>query len=271
MTELQQIMTEDTVCTNRETNEELCVRIQHGDQKAKNLLLERNAGLIHAIAWRERRKYTYLMVELEDLWAAGQMGMLHAAELFQEESGNSFVTYAWSHVRQSIQREIVRGGTMIRIPVHLHERMHKISVYRESFSNVDYRGLAQRITKGEREGYGLTEREVRDCLSQTEPALSVRSLNDPLSQDGTLEREETICDSEIPTPDQIVEVRWMVSACLACLTPREREVIEMRYGLDGAPERTLLEIGTLLEISKERVRQLEQRAMQKMRTWVART
>lgn len=253
--------------SKRETNESLCTQIQKGDYSAKERLLERNAGMIYTIAWRERRKYAYLTVELEDLWVAGQMGMLRAAELFREADGNSFTTYAWMHVRQAIQREIISGGTMIKIPVYLHDRMHKISIYREPFSNTNYGLLAKRVTEGENEGLGLTEKEVRECLCQVEPVISVRSLNEVFAQDSTMEREETVCDPDAAAPDEMAEIHLMVSYCLACLTQRERQVIEMRYGLDGETERTLAEIGEILQVTKERVRQLEQRALKKMRTW----
>lgn len=256
-----------SILSERETNESLCVLIQQGNHRAKEQLLLRNTGMIHAIAWRERRKYAYLTLDLEDLWAAGQMGMLRAAELFRVSDGNSFTTYAWMHVRQAVQREIIGGGTMVKIPVYLHDRMHKISVYRESFSNTDYGLLAKRVTEGENEGFGLTEKEVRECLCQVEPMISIRSLNEIVTQDGTMEREEIVCDPETATPDEAAAVRLMVSSCLSCLTERERRVIAMRYGLDGKPERTLVEIGKILQVTKERVRQLEQRALKKMRMW----
>ena len=85
-----------------DSNEALCIRIQQGDEQAKSQLLQQNEGMIHAVAWRERRRYAYLALELEDLWAAGQLGMLRAARLFRPETGNQFATYAWPHVRQAI-------------------------------------------------------------------------------------------------------------------------------------------------------------------------
>lgn len=94
-----------------DSNEALCIRIQQGDEQAKSQLLQQNEGMIHAVAWRERRRYAYLALELEDLWAAGQLGMLRAARMFRPETGNQFATYAWPHVRQAIQREIISGGT----------------------------------------------------------------------------------------------------------------------------------------------------------------
>ena len=152
-----------------DSNEALCIRIQQGDEQAKSQLLQQNEGMIHAVAWRERRRYAYLALELEDLWAAGQLGMLRAARLFRPETGNQFATYAWPHVRQAIQREIISGGTIIRIPVHLHDRMHKLSVYREPNGSVNYEALAERVTAEERTGHGMTASEVKEFLCRVEP------------------------------------------------------------------------------------------------------
>lgn len=249
------------------SNEVLCMRIRQGDTAAKEQLLLQNDGLIHTVAWRERRRYSYLTLELEDLWAAGQIGLLRAAYLFQESFGSQFVTYAWIHVRQAVQREIMNGGTTIRIPVHLHDRMHKIAVYREPFTATDYALLAKQITEAEPEGCGLSEKEVQEYLCQVEPLSLMRSLNEPMALEGCTERQELIADEHAESPEEVVGVRVLLECCLEQLNERERSLISMRYGLDGKPERTLEEIGRTLQISKERARQLERRAMEKMQNW----
>lgn len=148
---MQQTQTRcQTVTDHPESNESLCVRVQQGDAQAKLQLLKQNEGMIHTIAWRERRRYAYLSLELEDLWAAGQMGLLRAARLYRPETGNRFATYAWSHIRQAVQREIICGGTIVRIPVHLHDRMHKLSVYREPGTAVSYDALSRRVAAEEK-------------------------------------------------------------------------------------------------------------------------
>ena len=175
---------QNTKTMSPDSNEALCIRIQQGDEQAKSQLLQQNEGMIHAVAWRERRRYAYLALELEDLWAAGQLGMLRAARLFRPETGNQFATYAWPHVRQAIQREIISGGTIIRIPVHLHDRMHKLSVYREPNGSVNYEALAERVTAEERTGHGMTASEIKEFLCRVEPMVSLRSLNEMLKLDG---------------------------------------------------------------------------------------
>lgn len=254
------------IAADADSNESLCLRIQAGDTEAKQQLLEQNDGMIHTIAWRERRRYAYLSLELEDLWAAGQLGLLRAARLYRPEYGAQFCTYAWAHVRQAIQREIISGGTIIRIPVHLHDRMHKLSVYREPGSAVDYTALSDRVTAEEKLD-GMSPQEIRDFLSQVEPMLSMRSLNEMLKQDGDTERQELLSEPDVLTPEEEVGERLFLRQCLAQLTSREREVIVLRYGLCGQERMTLLEIGEKLHVTKERVRQLEQRAIEKMRTW----
>lgn len=260
---------QNTKAMSPDSNEALCIRIQQGDEQAKSQLLQQNEGMIHAVAWRERRRYAYLALELEDLWAAGQLGMLRAARLFRPETGNQFATYAWPHVRQAIQREIISGGTIIRIPVHLHDRMHKLSVYREPNGSVNYEALAERVTAEERTGHGMTASEVKEFLCRVEPMVSLRSLNKMLKLDGETERQEMLAEPDARTPDEEVENHLFLEQCLEQLNPREREVIFMRYGLQNNESMTLLEVGQKLHITKERVRQLEQRAMEKMRDWLS--
>ena len=113
---MQQTQTRcQTVTDHPESNESLCVRVQQGDAQAKLQLLKQNEGMIHTIAWRERRRYAYLSLELEDLWAAGQMGLLPAGRLYRPENGNRFATYAWSHIRQAVQkRKTARPSMRLR-------------------------------------------------------------------------------------------------------------------------------------------------------------
>ncbi len=249
------------------SNEALCIEIQKGSQAAKAQILKKNIGMVRAIAQRERRRYAYLSVESEDLWAAGQMGLLRAAQLFSAANGNGFLTYAWMHVRQAVQREIINGGTMIHFPVYLHDRMHKISIYREPYSGVNYRYLEQRIAAGEAKGGGIPEPEIRECLRLMEPMLLLRSLNEPVSMDGETQRQDLLEDEKVESPEQLVLSRMLLDSCLKQLTPRERELIRLRFGLNGCQRHTLVEIGEKLYITKERARQLEIRALEKMRSW----
>ena len=205
---------QNTKTMSPDSNEALCIRIQQGDEQAKSQLLQQNEGMIHAVAWRERRRYAYLALELEDLWAAGQLGMLRAARLFRPETGNQFATYAWPHVRQAIQREIISGGTIIRIPVHLHDRMHKLSVYREPNGSVNYEALAERVTAEERTGHGMTASEVKEFLCRVEPMVSLRSLNEMLKLDGETERQEMLAEPDARTPDEEVENHLFLEQCL---------------------------------------------------------
>ncbi len=110
------------------SNEKLCAYIQNSKghcHAAMTLLLQQNEGMIRLITAQECRRYSHLTVEVEDLWQAGRLGMLHAAELFSIQRDTAFTTYAWLHVRQAIQREIANSGTIIHIPVYLHEYFHR--------------------------------------------------------------------------------------------------------------------------------------------------
>ena len=186
---------------------------------------------------------------------------------YRPETGNRFATYVWSHIRQAVQREIICGGTIVRIPVHLHDRMHKLSVYREPGTAVSYDALSRRVAAEEKNGKTINETEIKEILCKVEPMVSLRSLNETMKLDGETERQEMVTDPEIPTPDEEVGDRLFLASCLEQLTPRERQVIAMRYGLENCERMTLMEIGGKLHITKERVRQLEQRAMEKMRAF----
>lgn len=159
------------------------------------------------------------------------------------------------------------GGTIVRIPVHLHDRMHKLSVYREPGTAVSYDALSRRVAAEEKNGKTINETEIKEILCKVEPMVSLRSLNETMKLDGETERQEMVTDPEIPTPDEEVGDRLFLASCLEQLTPRERQVIAMRYGLENCERMTLMEIGGKLHITKERVRQLEQRAMEKMRAF----
>ena len=155
----------------------------------------------------------------------------------------------------------------MRIPVHLHDRMHKLSVYREPGTAVSYDALSRRVAAEEKNGKTINETEIKEILCKVEPMVSLRSLNETMKLDGETELQEMVTDPEIPTPDEEVGDRLFLASCLEQLTPRERQVIAMRYGLENCERMTLMEIGGKLHITKERVRQLEQRAMEKMRAF----
>ena len=132
---------------------------------------------------------------------------------------------------------------------------------------VSYDALSRRVAAEEKNGKTINETEIKEILCKVEPMVSLRSLNETMKLDGETERQEMVTDPEIPTPDEEVGDRLFLASCLEQLTPRERQVIAMRYGLENCERMTLMEIGGKLHITKERVRQLEQRAMEKMRAF----
>ena len=172
-------------------------------------------------------------------------------------------------MRQAVQREIMNNGMVVRIPVHLHDRLHRMMLYRDPFSGVDYQKLAAQMTEDSENGVTVTAAEVHECVCQVEPMSALRSLNEMVALDGSTERQELLADQNVENPEEIASRRLLIETLMAQLDERERRIITMRYGLDGMPERTLEEVGKTFQVSKERARQLEQRAMRKLQCWGA--
>ncbi len=254
-----------------DTNEILCEKIRRGVYGAKEQLLRQNLGMIYEIIRRERKHYRYLSLETEDLVAAGQMGLLSAAASFDPTCGTQFITYAWIKVRHEIQREMINSGRMIRIPVHIQERLQKLSVCR----GLDSRQSTEVITKQVNQSvcaYGgkpLTQAQVEQCLRLAEPAAMVQSLNRPLKQDGVTQWQEMIPDRNTSEFAEKIHQRIFLEQGMKTLTEKERTVLYLHYGLMGNPEKTLSQIGEVLHVSKERVRQIEGLALKKMRQFHA--
>ena len=235
----------------------LAAKVRAGDSNAKSRLIEANLRLVVSVA----KGFRGQRMEFADLIQAGNLGLMNAADKFDPARGTRFSTYATWWIRHSIVRCIVTQSRTIRIPEHLFESVDKI--LRTS------RRLMETL------GRDPTEAELAEALNMT--VENVRKLlllaREPLSLDAPGGDEEddplaNIIPAETGDPAELTEARMMarqVKELLPALTPQERQVLDLRYGLrDGRP-RSLESVGKEFRLTRERIRQIENKALQKLK------
>lgn len=236
---------------------ELGRRIRHGDTKALHWLVEGNRRLVISIAAR----YASDRLPLEDLIQEGCLGLLHAAQKFDERKGCRFSTYATWWIRQAVVRAVVGQTRSIRLPLEAYTLLRRIDGWREVFT----REQGRLPTLSEiAEALEVPEARVAELvMAPTEPL----SLDLPLSEEGG-RLEDVVVDTVGERPMEAVEkfaLREEIEQALLCLTERERKVVVRRYGLDGEPGGSLEEVAAGVRLTRERVRQIEVGALRKLR------
>ena len=241
-----------------EQERELLKRAQMGNIEARNELMMHNMRLVKSIAGH----YTCAGLDSDDLISIGSMGLIPAIEKFDLTSTHKFSTYATYWIKQAIRREIVNQNRAVRIPANVQETYNKIRKATEALRQA----LGHEPTKHQvAKAVGMTAKEVEEITS---------FFMEPISTDTTLtdEDETTVGDliadeNSIDPIDAVysVELKTMVSAVLDTLPEKEREVIKLRFGIDGHPQRSLEEVGAILGYSREWIRRIEERALIKLR------
>lgn len=233
-------------------------RVANGDEYAKQRIINSNLRLVVSIA----KHYHAPNMTLQDLIQEGSLGLIRSIDKFEYKKGFKFSTYATWWIKQAITRAISDKSRIVRVPAHMNESINKMQRAKNNFVNAHHREPSDTELA---ELMGITKRKLREIQTAAADTISTET---PVGEEGDTTLGDFIVDKDSQTAEQNVieqEKHNRIMMAIETLTPREQMVLIKRFGLDGGREYTLDEIGKEIGVTRERVRQIEGKALRKLR------